>query len=178
MRYADGEAVTSARMLWESTDATQSGFTLIEVLIAISLTALIAGVMGSAIRLGIRSLTVADKRTELFERFKNSLNMIDAQVEAEIPMLYLGDVNAKRFSFSGDRSQTSFASNYSIWRGAKGYVIVEYRIEGDSKGKQVLHALERVPGITPPGKSSCSTGSTKPILNTSGGTTATREARG
>ncbi len=149
MRYADGEAVTSARMLWESTDATQSGFTLIEVLIAISLTALIAGVMGSAIRLGIRSLTVADKRTELFERFKNSLNMIDAQVEAEIPMLYLGDVNAKRFSFSGDRSQTSFASNYSIWRGAKGYVIVEYRIEGDSKGKQVLHALERVPGITP-----------------------------
>lgn len=146
MRYAEGEAMPATRTFW-GTDVTRSGFTLIEVLIAIVLTALIAGIMGSAIRLGIRSLTVADKRTEVFERFKNSLNTIDAQVEAEIPMLYNGDENVKRFYFSGSRSQTSFASNYSIWRGAKGYVIVEYRIEKDPKGKQVMHAQERVPGI-------------------------------
>jgi len=122
------------------------GFTLIEMLIAILLTALIAATMGSAIRLGTRSVAVGERRTELFERFKTSLSVMDAQVEAEIPMLYNSLENARRLYFSGDRTHTSFASNYSIWRGAMGYVQVEYTIEGDLKGKQVLRASERVPG--------------------------------
>lgn len=130
----------------ESAHVARNGFTLIEVLIAVLLTALIATVMGSAIRLGIRSVAVGEKRTELFERFKTSLNTIDAQVEAEIPMLYNSDENARRFYFSGDRTHASFASNYSIWRGTRGYVMVEYVIDGYPKGKWVLHASERVPG--------------------------------
>jgi general secretion pathway protein J len=122
------------------------GFTLLEMLIAIVITTMIAGVMGSAIRLGIRSLEVGERRTELFERFKTSLNVIDAQLQAEIPALFRNESNARRFCFSGNRSQLSFATNYSIWRGAKGYVMVEYRIETNPAGKQVLYASERVPG--------------------------------
>jgi prepilin-type N-terminal cleavage/methylation domain-containing protein len=145
MGYFERRAVAD-RTPEEGKDPSAGGFTLIEVLIAIALTALIAAIMGSAIRLGIRSVAAGEKKAELVERFKNSLGAMDAQVEAEIPMLYRSNENARRFCFSGDRTHTSFASNYAIWRGTEGYVMVEYRIDEDAKGKQVMHASERLPG--------------------------------
>ncbi len=40
-----------------------------------------------------------------------------------------------------------FSTNYSIWGGQKGYVIVTYRVETGDLGKQVLYASENIVGI-------------------------------
>lgn len=40
-----------------------------------------------------------------------------------------------------------FATNYSIWGGEKGYVIVTYKIASDNSGKQALYASENIIGL-------------------------------
>ena len=53
----------------------------------------------------------------------------------------------KRYYFRGNRKTLRFSSNHSIWRGQKGYVVVDYRVEVDPSGKEVLYASEKIPGI-------------------------------
>jgi hypothetical protein len=40
-----------------------------------------------------------------------------------------------------------FSTNYSIWGGQRGYVIVNYRVETDDKGKKTLLASEYKVGM-------------------------------
>src|SRR4030042_4056974 len=40
-----------------------------------------------------------------------------------------------------------FSTNYSIWGGEKGYVIVTYKVESGDYGKQALYASENIVGI-------------------------------
>ena len=54
---------------------------------------------------------------------------------------------AGRYYFRGDGKTLRFPTSYSIWSGRKGYVIVDYRIEADGSGREVLSASEQVPGI-------------------------------
>ena len=53
----------------------------------------------------------------------------------------------KKYFFKGDRESLQFSTNYSIWGGQKGYVIVTYRVESGDQGKQVLYASENIVGI-------------------------------
>lgn len=117
------------------------GFTLLELLISITMIGLIALIVTGAVRLGSRSVDGGERRIESIERLKNSLEIIESQIMSEIPLSYDEDGN-KRYYFQGDKGAVQFATTYSIWGNQRGYVLTSLRVETDSNGKKLLKAKE------------------------------------
>jgi prepilin-type N-terminal cleavage/methylation domain-containing protein len=122
-----------------------SGYTLLELLISISILVVIAAVIGSAIRLGYRSVNAGEKKIGSLERLRASLNIVDAQLQSQVPLAFDGE-DGRSFYFRGDGKTLQFSTNYSLWDGRRGYTIAAYRIEPDDSGKQVMYVKENVIG--------------------------------
>jgi general secretion pathway protein J len=117
------------------------GFTLMELIISISLVAIIVLIVAGAANLGYRSFNSGEKKLNAVERLRASLIIIDAQIQSGVP-LTLEDGGVKQYYFVGEQDLLKFSTNHSIWGGQRGYVIVNYRVETDDKGKRTLFASE------------------------------------
>ncbi len=122
------------------------GFTLLELTISITLLGLIVLIIVGAMSLGYRSIESGEKKTIALERIRASFSMIDSQIQSHVPLTYEQDGEIKYY-FQGERELMRFSSNYSIWGGAKGYVITTYSVRQGENGKQILYASENVAGL-------------------------------
>jgi prepilin-type N-terminal cleavage/methylation domain-containing protein len=125
---------------------TEAGFTLLELLIAMTLFLLIIVILGGSLRLGFRSIDAAEKKMDVLERFRTSFGIITAQLQSSVPLTH-EEEGTKKYYLKGDATNLQFATNYSIWGGEKGCVIVTYRLEAADKGKLSLYASERSVGM-------------------------------
>ncbi|OHE57200.1 MAG: hypothetical protein A2Z47_00455 [Thermodesulfovibrio sp. RBG_19FT_COMBO_42_12] len=123
------------------------GFTLLELIISIGIVGIIILITAGAMRLGARSIASGEKKIESLERIRTSLNIIDSQIQSEIPLTYYDEDGVRKYYFKGEREFMQFSTNYSIWGGEKGYVIVTYKVESGDYGKQALYASENIVGI-------------------------------
>jgi general secretion pathway protein J len=128
---------------------TQSGFTLLELLVSIVLIGLIVAIVGASMRLGYRSLDKGEKKALMSERFKVSLNLMDAQIQSCVSLKTTGTTvdETNQYLFEGKKDSLRFASNYSLMGGQKGYVIVAYRVETGTNDKRTLFAQENTIGM-------------------------------
>lgn len=124
----------------------ESGFTLLELIISITLVAIIVLIVAGAASLGYRSFNSGERKLNALERLRSSLTILDAQVQSGVP-LTLEDGGVKQYYFVGEQESLKFSTNYSIWGGQRGYVIVNYRVERDDKGKRTLFASEYKVGM-------------------------------
>ena len=125
---------------------SQGGFTLLELLISLTLLVLILVITLGALRMGYRSVAAAEGKMASQERFRTVLSVIDAQIQSQVPLTYEEEAQRKYY-FKGEAKALRFSSNQSIWGGQRGYVLVDYRIEVDPAGREVLFAAEQTPGI-------------------------------
>jgi general secretion pathway protein J len=121
------------------------GFTLLELTISIALIGIIVLIVTGAMRLGTRAIESGEKRIASLERTRSSLNIIDAQIQSYVPLVYIEN-GEKKYYFTGDRETLRFSTNYSIWGGEKGYVITTYSIKSLDNGKQAIFVSETVAG--------------------------------
>lgn len=121
------------------------GLTLLEILVAVTLFAGVAGITTAAVRTGLHVADTARARMNSLERIRTALEIINAQVESAVPATS-GVAGSKKSLFRGDRSTLSFPTGVSIWDGSKGNVLVEYRIEPEAGGSWKLVACETVIG--------------------------------
>ncbi len=137
------------RKLYRCYNDKRSGFTLLELLVSIVLIVMIVAIVGAAMRLGYRSMDKGEKKAELQERFKVSLDLMDSQIQSGIPLKTTDEITegANQYVFEGKKDSLRFASNYSLMGGQKGYVVVAYRIETGPDNKQTLFAQENTVGI-------------------------------
>ena len=102
-------------------------------------------------RLGYRSLDKGEKKAEMLERFRVSLNLMDSQIQSGIPLRTTEEGKAvesiNQYLFEGKKDSVRFASNYSLTGGQKGYVIVAYRVETGTNDKRTLFAQENTIGM-------------------------------
>ncbi len=124
-----------------------NGFTLLELMISIAMLGIIVVIVTGAFRLGFSSLDKGEDSIKKMERIRASLSIIDAQIQSEIPLGVTGDGGDKTYYFSGERETLSFSTNYSIWGGERGYVIVSYKVISEDNGKQSLYASENIIGV-------------------------------
>jgi len=123
------------------------GFTLLELVISMTLLGLIIVITMGAMGLGSRSAVSAERKMDAQERFRTVFSLLDAQIQSQIPLTYNDEDGQKRYHFSGDGKTLRFLTNSSIWSGQRGFVIVDYTVKADEGGKEVLYAGEQVPGI-------------------------------
>jgi general secretion pathway protein J len=123
-----------------------AGFTLLELIISITLVAIIVLIISVAANLGYRSFNAGEKKMNAVERLRSSLTIIDAQIQSGVP-LTLEEGGVKQYNFMGEQDSLKFSTNYSIWGGQRGYVIVNYRVDTDDRGKRTLFASEYKVGM-------------------------------
>ncbi len=120
---------------------SDKGFTLLELMISLTIFSVMLLIIFGAIRLGYRSIEKAEKTTEFLERIRTTINIIEAQLQSQIPLTY-EENGEKKLYFAGQKEFVQFSSNYSAWSGQRGYVRVIYNIESDSNGKKALYVTE------------------------------------
>ena len=125
---------------------SRSGFTLLELMVSFVIIAMMVGILTGALRLGINAVNSGEKRIESLERLGASVRIVTSQIQSLNPLTFVED-GVKRYFFEGDSGSMRFSSNYSIWGGEKGYVLVRYKVEEDDSGKQVLSVSENIIGI-------------------------------
>ncbi len=176
------------------------GFTLLELMISISMLVIIIVIISGAMAVGSRSISAGEKKIEALERLRTSLFIIGAQIQSGTPLTnsdqgamgvlgtQTGQVTqgtqaaqatqstrtgqvgqpvqggqtlpgaqapqggqatqaAPKSYFKGDRASLQLSTNYSIWGGQKGYVVVRYRVETEPSGKRALYASEHLVGV-------------------------------
>ena len=129
------------------------GFTLLELLISIVILGIIIVILVGALRLGFRSVETGEQKIESLERMRVSFSIIDSQIQSQILLKYQNEEETAevettgRYYFEGERDSLQISTNYSIWSGQKGYVIVAYRVLSEGKGKTTLHASEHMVGV-------------------------------
>lgn len=122
------------------------GFTLLELVISMTLLGLIIVITMGAMGLGSRSAVSGERKMDVQERFRTVFSILDAQIQSQMPLTY-EEEGEKRYYFSGDAKTMRFLTSSSIWSGQRGYVIVNYTVKADDRGKEILYAGEQVPGI-------------------------------
>ena len=127
-------------------DSRQRGFTLLELLISITMIGLIVLIVTGAMRLSYRSVSSGEKRIDQLERLRTTVGIIDAQVQSGLPLRLDADTEPKN-SLSGQSDSLDLATNYSLWKGRSGYVLATYRIESGQDGRQVLSISEHTVGV-------------------------------
>lgn len=125
---------------------SESGFTLLELLISIVMLGIIIVILVGALRLGFRSVDTGEKKIDSIERMRVALSIIDSQIQSQIPLAYEAE-GATQYYFVGARDSLQLSTNYSIWGGQKGYVIVSYRVSLEEEGKAILYASEHIVGM-------------------------------
>ncbi len=121
----------------------QKGFTLLELLISMTLLALVVLIAGGAMRLGFSSTAKAQGKIESLERFRTSLNLIESQIQSAMMIKQSGTTLDTDFSqFSGSRNSMQFRSVYSLLGASRGPVFVTYAIREEGAGKKALFASE------------------------------------
>lgn len=123
----------------------QRGFTLLELLISMTLFLLVVVILGGALRLGFRSIGTGEKRMDVLDRFRSSFGILTNQLQCSIPLTF-DEGGAKKYYLKGDAANLQFATSQSIWGGEKGCVIVSYRLESGDGGKWTLYASEQSVG--------------------------------
>ncbi|MCL5024428.1 MAG: prepilin-type N-terminal cleavage/methylation domain-containing protein [Nitrospirae bacterium] len=126
---------------------SQNGFTLLELMISITLIGIIVLVIAGATRLGFRSVDTGEKKIESLERIRTSLGIIDCQIQSQVPLTYTEDDGSRKYYFQGSRDSMQFSTNYSYSSAARGYIIASYRVAPDERGNQVLYVSENSIGI-------------------------------
>jgi prepilin-type N-terminal cleavage/methylation domain-containing protein len=121
----------------------EKGFTLLELLISMTLFLLVIVIVGGALRLGFRSIGAGERRIDTLERFRSSYGIVMNQLQSSAPLTYDDEDGAKKFYLKGDATHLQFASNQSIWGGEQGCVVVSYRLEPGNENKLILYASER-----------------------------------
>jgi len=124
----------------------QKGFTLLELLISITMIGLIMLIVTGAMRLSYRSVSSGEKRIDQLERLRMTAGIIAAQVQSSLPLKLEGDIEPKN-SLSGQSDTLDLATNYSLWKGQSGYVLATYSIAPNPDGTQALSISEHTVGV-------------------------------
>ena len=123
----------------------ESGVTLIELLLAITLVGLISVGLLFAMRTSLLTYDKVNKRLADDRRAMRIELALERQISDMIPII--GDCGGGRVLFSGDQQTLRFLSDYSLAEGSRGYPrIVEYQVLQDPGGGFRLMMNERVYG--------------------------------
>ncbi|GAB4540105.1 MAG: prepilin-type N-terminal cleavage/methylation domain-containing protein [Thermodesulfovibrionia bacterium] len=125
---------------------SNSGFTLLELMVSFAIVALLTLIIGSALRVGIGAVERSQGMVDSLERIRASMNIINSQVQSQLPITYDED-GERRYYFEGKKDYMRLSTNYSIWNGQGGYVVVRYEVVTDGSNKRSMMVTENIIGI-------------------------------
>jgi prepilin-type N-terminal cleavage/methylation domain-containing protein len=124
----------------------KGGFTLLELMVSFLIIGILVLIIAGAMRLGLNIVDKGEAKINSLERTRTSLKIVNSQIQSQFPIAFEED-GEKKFYFHGEGKTMQLATNYSIWGGQRGYVLVKYKVETDESGKEMLTASENIIGM-------------------------------
>ncbi|GBC60191.1 hypothetical protein DENIS_1142 [Desulfonema ishimotonii] len=119
------------------------GFTLLELLISLTILGVIMVIVFGAFRVGVRAWEKGEKDLDTQQRYRSVLELMQRQLaSAFIPDQKNG--GGQRFGFKGDGKSLEFLSRVSLVPGNSfGLVYVRYRVTINDAGQEALSFYEK-----------------------------------
>lgn len=121
----------------------QSGFTLIEVVIAMSLLVLLTLVLYGALYVSHRAVEKAEARSEQSQKLRLSGELLAGYIRSAYP--YHAAPNDPAIFFSGEEHRLTFVSALSTGMGGRGMAEVSISWDGETGGSGNLTFEEQIP---------------------------------
>ncbi|GMT42949.1 MAG: hypothetical protein IEMM0002_1360 [bacterium] len=92
--------------------SNRRGFTLLELLIAITLLAAMLGIIAGGFHLSIRAWEAGGKRLENRQELTESVNLLKRLIKSAMPVMYIADrdKNQNRIAFIGEEESATFVT--------------------------------------------------------------------
>ncbi len=128
--------MVSSMMIWHThkPPLKQSGFTLIEVLLAITLLGIIMALAYGGLRSVTRSTDRADNLIQQQTHLRATQQFIHRQLARSLPLNYLVDDDDQFYVFEGERDRMQFVAPMPGYLGAGGPQVQELSLERGSGG--------------------------------------------
>jgi len=121
----------------------QKGFTLVEVVLAFSIFALMATILYGAFFLGQRALEKTEVNFEKNQELRGFADLLGSYVRSSYP--YRASLQDATIYYDGGQEQMTFVSAYSMALGGRGMAKITLSWEQSRNGEGVLKLLEELP---------------------------------
>jgi general secretion pathway protein J len=111
--------------------ALQSGFTLIELMVSLTLLGLVVAVLAGAVRTGLFGASIVDERSQAIGDVRLAHGLIRRQVETARPLIWIVD-RAQRVAFEGRSEAVDFLTVISPHPGLGGPYAVRLAKDGNA----------------------------------------------
>lgn len=122
---------------------SQVGFTLIEVVLALTIFALMGTILYGAFYLSHRAVEKSQGRFERNQRLRSFGDLLGNYIRSSYP--YRASRQDPTFYYEGEENHLNFVSSYSLAMGGRGMARVNISWEGSEKGDGTLKLEEVVP---------------------------------
>ena len=126
-----------------STISRQVGFTLIEVMLALTLFALLGTILYGAISLGHRAVEKTEASFEKNQKLRSAVDLLGTYIRSSYP--YRLSPQDPTLFYSGEETELSFVSAVSLTMGGRGLAKIHLSWDGQDDGAGVLQVEEQVP---------------------------------
>jgi general secretion pathway protein J len=130
--------------------AGRAGFTLLELLISLTILAVVIVLIFGALRIGIRAWEKGERDVELQQRKRVVFDLVRQQIHSASSAKELKDEDGKTFLMKGDSSSLEFLSYLPALPSNEGRLVaVSYRVfEDEENGSRYLALAEKDAGVS------------------------------
>jgi len=141
MRTGSTAATSDDKLQWGA--AGTAGFTLIEVVLAITIFALMSGVLYGAFSLGHTAVEKSEKSFNRSQRTRSVGDLLATYIRSGYP--YRESVQEQSIFFEGERERLIFVSAYSHAMGGRGMATIAIEKEETDNGRARFRLTETAP---------------------------------
>ena len=118
--------------------AHQRGFTLLELMIALVLLALIMTVLLSALRLGASSWDAAERKVAAVAEREMAMRVVERQLALAMPVMHVAEGEQARLAFEGEPDAVSWVSPLPAHRGGGGVQYMRLALGETDRGRGLV----------------------------------------
>jgi prepilin-type N-terminal cleavage/methylation domain-containing protein len=123
--------------------SANGGFTLLEVMLAFTLFAILTVILYAAFSVGHRAMEKTQVVFDANQKFRSAIDLLGSYVRSSLP--YRSSPQDPEIFYAGEENQVEFVSSFSLAQGGRGIAKIRiYAEEGHGEG-QVIKLEEQVP---------------------------------
>ncbi|MGH7931449.1 MAG: prepilin-type N-terminal cleavage/methylation domain-containing protein [Candidatus Binatia bacterium] len=123
--------------------SAKGGFTLLEVVLAFTLFAVLGVILYGAFSVGHRSMEKTQVVFDRNQKFRSAIDLLGSYVRSSLP--YRSSPQDAEVFYSGEETQVEFISSFSLAQGGRGIAKIRIYAENDRREGQTIKLEEQVP---------------------------------
>jgi type II secretory pathway component PulJ len=123
--------------------STSAGFTLLEVVLAFTLFAVLCVILYGAFAVGHRAVEKTQVVFDANQKFRSAIDLLGSYVRSSLP--YRPSPQDPQIFYAGEETQVEFVSSFSLAQGGRGVAKIRIYAENSPGDGQIIKLEEQIP---------------------------------